>query len=63
MWAESHFAPEVTGVSTVLIIGASRGSGFEQAGQCQTAGDRVVATVRDEAVQAAFFDAFSSLVH
>jgi NAD(P)-dependent dehydrogenase (short-subunit alcohol dehydrogenase family) len=33
----------------ILIIGASRGIGFELARQCLAAGDRVVATARDDA--------------
>jgi len=33
----------------VLILGASRGIGFELARQCLAAGDRVVATARDDA--------------
>ena len=33
----------------ILIIGASRGIGFELARQCLADGDRVVATARDDA--------------
>lgn len=36
-------------MATVLILGASRGIGFELAGQCLEAGDRVIATARDDA--------------
>ena len=40
-------------MSTVLVIGASRGIGFELVRQYLAAGDRVIATVRDDAAQAA----------
>ena len=36
-------------MATILIIGASRGIGWELAQQYVTAGDRVIATARDEA--------------
>ncbi|MCU0942100.1 MAG: SDR family oxidoreductase [Hydrogenophaga sp.] len=36
-------------MATVLILGASRGIGFELAGQYLEAGDRVIATARDDA--------------
>ena len=39
-------------MSTVLVIGASRGIGLELARQYLAAGDRVIATVRDDAAQA-----------
>ena len=40
-------------MSTVLVIGASRGIGLELARQYRAAGDHVIATVRDDAAQAA----------
>ncbi|MFG6448978.1 SDR family oxidoreductase [Roseateles sp. BYS180W] len=40
-------------MSTVLVIGASRGIGLELVRQCLAAGDKVVATVRGEAAGAA----------
>lgn len=36
-------------MATVLILGASRGIGFEFAGQYREAGERVIATARDDA--------------
>ncbi len=36
-------------MKTILILGASRGIGFECAGQYREAGDRVIATARDDA--------------
>ena len=39
-------------MSTVLIIAASRGIGWELARQCAEAGDRVIATARDDAALA-----------
>jgi NAD(P)-dependent dehydrogenase (short-subunit alcohol dehydrogenase family) len=43
-------------VSTILVIGASRGIGFELARQYLAAGDRVIATVRSEAAAGALRD-------
>ena len=39
-------------MSTVLIIGASRGIGWELARQYAEAGERVIATARDDAALA-----------
>jgi NAD(P)-dependent dehydrogenase (short-subunit alcohol dehydrogenase family) len=36
-------------MATVLVIGASRGIGLEMVRQCLAAGDRVIATARDDA--------------
>ena len=36
-------------MATVLVIGASRGIGLEFVGQYREAGDRVIATARDDA--------------
>ena len=43
-------------MATVLVIGASRGIGLELVRQCREAGDRVIATARDDAGLSALRD-------